>query len=98
MRYRAPVPNVFASMKFITLSIVVAVIQVLQGLAGVCNPAYSSWLLFCALPCVAPYCVPGGIRVVSMGPVLSGVSGSTGPGLYRIKDTNLRQRSFQAPG
>src|SRR5215204_6496796 len=33
-------------------------------------PAYLSRLLFSGLPCVAPYCVPSGIRVV-----LTGISG-----------------------
>jgi hypothetical protein len=35
----------------------------LQRLA---NPAYLSRFPFCALLGVAPYCVPGGIRVVSI--------------------------------
>jgi hypothetical protein len=38
----------------------------LQGLA---NPAYLSGFLFSGLLRVAPYCVPGGIRVVSMSPL-----------------------------
>jgi hypothetical protein len=33
------------------------------------NPAYLSRFPFSALPCVAPYCVPGGVRVVSGVPV-----------------------------
>jgi hypothetical protein len=34
----------------------------LQRLA---NPAFLSGFLCCAFPYVAPYCVPGGVRVVS---------------------------------
>jgi hypothetical protein len=41
--------------------------QALQGFTGVANAAYLSRLLFCRLPRVAPYCVPGGVRVVSGG-------------------------------
>jgi hypothetical protein len=37
-----------------------------RGVQGVANPAYLSHFLFSGLPCVAPYCVPGGVRVVSM--------------------------------
>jgi hypothetical protein len=33
---------------------------------GIANAAYLSGLLFSGLPCVAPYCVPGGVRVVSI--------------------------------
>jgi hypothetical protein len=29
------------------------------------NPLYLSWFLFSGLPCVAPYCVSGGVNVVS---------------------------------
>jgi hypothetical protein len=29
------------------------------------DPPYLSGFLFCVLHCVAPYCVPGGVRVVS---------------------------------
>ena len=36
-----------------------------RGLHVLANPAYLSGFLCSALPCVAPYCVPGGIRVVS---------------------------------
>jgi hypothetical protein len=36
-----------------------------RGLPRVANPAYLSRFLFYGLPCVAPYCVPGGVRVVS---------------------------------
>ena len=36
-----------------------------RGLHEVAIPAYLSGFLFHGLPCVAPYCVPGGIRVVS---------------------------------
>jgi hypothetical protein len=38
-----------------------------RGLHRNANPAYLSRLLFSGLPCVAPYCAPGGIRVVSKG-------------------------------
>src|SRR5918998_6763166 len=46
-----------------------------RGLHGLANPAYLSWFPFSALPCVAPYCVPGGIRVVSKGCRWVGSSG-----------------------
>src|SRR5918995_114054 len=36
-----------------------------RGLQGYANPAYLSRFTFCALLGVAPYCVPGGIRLVS---------------------------------
>jgi hypothetical protein len=36
-----------------------------RDLQGVANPLYLSRFLFCGLPCVAPYCVRGGLRVVS---------------------------------
>ena len=36
-----------------------------QWLQGFANPAYLEGFLFPGLPSVAPYCVPGGIRVVS---------------------------------
>src|SRR5215208_2955452 len=42
-----------------------------RGLPGVANPAYLSRFPFCALPCVAPYCALGGLRVVSGGGRLS---------------------------
>ncbi len=35
------------------------------GLHKLADPAYLSPFLFSALPCVAPYCARGGIRVVS---------------------------------
>jgi hypothetical protein len=38
-----------------------------RGLHRNANPAYLSRLLFSGLPSVAPYCAPGGIRVVSNG-------------------------------
>jgi hypothetical protein len=37
----------------------------LQGFAQACKSPYLSRFPFSALPSVAPYCVPGGIRVVS---------------------------------
>jgi hypothetical protein len=36
-----------------------------RGLLGVASAACLSRFLFCGLPSVAPYCVPGGVRVVS---------------------------------
>jgi hypothetical protein len=38
-----------------------------RGLPRVAIPAYLSDFLFSGLHCVAPYCAPGGIRVVSKG-------------------------------
>jgi hypothetical protein len=38
-----------------------------RGLLGVANAAYLRGFLVSALPSVAPYCVPGGVRVVSKG-------------------------------
>src|SRR5919107_1069221 len=35
------------------------------GLQELANPVYLKGFLCSALPCIAPYCVPGGIRVVS---------------------------------
>src|SRR5215211_9219328 len=37
-----------------------------RGVQGLANPAFLSKFLCSALPSVAPYCVPGGIRVVSI--------------------------------
>ena len=37
-----------------------------RGLLGLANTAFLKGFLFSDLPSVAPYCVPGGIRVVSM--------------------------------
>jgi len=36
-----------------------------SGLPKVANTAFLSRFLFSGLPCVAPYCAPGGVRVVS---------------------------------
>src|SRR5215216_1262931 len=33
-----------------------------RGLHGLANPAFLSGFLFSGLPCVAPYCVRGGVR------------------------------------
>ena len=33
---------------------------------GFANPAYLRGFLFSALPSVAPYCIPGGVKVVSV--------------------------------
>jgi hypothetical protein len=35
-------------------------------LQAVAKPAYLGRFLFSVLPCVARYCVPGGVRVVSI--------------------------------
>ena len=43
--------------------------RMLQGLPRVANPAYLSCFLFSGLQCVAPYCAPGGVRVVSIPPL-----------------------------
>jgi hypothetical protein len=37
-----------------------------RGVQGVANAAYLEGFLFPALPPVAPYCVPGGVKVVSI--------------------------------
>jgi hypothetical protein len=42
--------------------------QALQGFAELANAAYLSRFLFSGLLRVAPYCAPGGIRVVSNDP------------------------------
>src|SRR5215211_4893959 len=39
-----------------------------RGLPGVANPAFLGGFLFSGLLRVAPYCAPGGIRVVSISP------------------------------
>jgi hypothetical protein len=65
-----------------------------RSVQGCANPAYLEGFPFPALLRVAPYCVPGGIRVVSRGPGLSGVSGSVGPGLCRFSDTNIREHTL----
>src|SRR5215207_1687145 len=44
-----------------------------RGLHLRANPAYLSRFLSSALPYVAPYCVPGGVRVASGGGGLRGV-------------------------
>jgi hypothetical protein len=36
-----------------------------RHLLGLANPPYLSWFPFPALLHIAPYCVPGGVRVVS---------------------------------
>jgi hypothetical protein len=38
-----------------------------RGLQRVAKPAFLGRFLFFALPCVAPYCVRGGVKVVSNG-------------------------------
>src|SRR5215208_50574 len=45
-------------------------IEALQGFARACTNRISSRFLCSAMPCVAQYCVPGGIRVVSISPFL----------------------------
>jgi len=42
-----------------------------QALHGAANTAFLSGFLCCGLPRVAPYCAPGGVRVVSGGDGLS---------------------------
>jgi hypothetical protein len=41
------------------------IIQALQGFAQGCKSPNLKGFLVSALPCVAPYCAPGGVRVVS---------------------------------
>jgi hypothetical protein len=41
-------------------------IHALQGLPEVANPRFLGQFPFCALPCVAPYCARGGVKVVSV--------------------------------
>src|SRR5829696_2440396 len=57
--------------------------QALQGCAGGANPVYLSDFLCPGLLSVAPYCVPGGSRVVSEGHLGLGSSGVGGPWLTR---------------
>jgi hypothetical protein len=52
-------------------------IQALQGVARACKFRISKPLSLLGLPCVAPYCVPGGIRVVS-GELLFGLYSEEG--------------------
>src|SRR5215210_5909593 len=40
-------------------------IHVLQGFAGACKSPYPGRFRFSGLPCVAAYCAPGGVRMVS---------------------------------
>jgi hypothetical protein len=42
--------------------------QTLHGFAQPCKSAYLGWFPFTGLLCVAPYCAPGGVRVVSKSP------------------------------
>src|SRR5215207_4885927 len=49
-----------------------------RGLHRLANPPYLKGFPFSTLLRVAPYCVPGGIRVVSKGPSVSGDSGPKG--------------------
>ncbi len=49
-----------------------------RGLHNLENPAYLSRFPFSGLPCIAPYCVPGGVRVVSSGVGFQVLAGSIG--------------------
>jgi hypothetical protein len=72
-----------------------------RGLLGVANPAFLEGFPFSALPCVAPYCAPGGIRVVSMS---SAPLASTKGSLYweamaaRLRFARSHRRSPPASG
>jgi hypothetical protein len=52
-----------------------------RGLHTVAKCAYLSCFLFLDLPCVTPYCVPSGVRVVSGVPVAFYFAGSVRPQL-----------------
>ena len=41
---------------------------IIHALQGIANPAFLIRFLCSVLPCVAPYCVPGGVKVVSISP------------------------------
>jgi hypothetical protein len=49
-----------------------------RGLHGLANLAFLSLFLFSGLPRVAPYCVPGGVRMVSIAASRAGDSVFTG--------------------
>ncbi len=53
----------------------------MQGFAQACKSRILRHLLFCDLPCVAPYCIPSGVRVVSGVPVAFYLAGSVRPQL-----------------
>ena len=55
-----------------------------RGLPRVANPRYLSLFPFSALLCVAPYCAPGGVRVVSGNSGL-GVAGTIAAQIRRVK-------------
>jgi hypothetical protein len=40
-----------------------------SGVQGIANAAFLGWFLFSGLHTVAPYCVPAGIRMVSISPL-----------------------------
>src|SRR5215203_5183066 len=56
-----------------------------RGLHRFANPPYLGRFPFSALPRVAPYCVPGGVRVVSISPFLLPYTGGvTKDDKYRL--------------
>jgi hypothetical protein len=78
-----------------------------RALQRFANPLYLRQFLFSALLCVAPYCVPGGVRVVSSGvgfQVLTGSIAGLGPaevdalhGGVPAEDSRLYSRSAYGP-
>jgi hypothetical protein len=74
------------------VSLLILVFRFLSRLEGgvhrLANPAYLSRFLFSGLLRVAPYCVPGGIRVVS---ILPSYMAST-KGFVRCEGMNARRR------
>ncbi len=64
----------------------------LWALQTVANPAYLGRFLFTALPCVAPNCVRGGIKV------MSAVCGSRAANSFALDTFCGHQRSNRIPG
>jgi hypothetical protein len=64
-----------------------------RGMRGVANAAYLEGFLSPVLPSVAPYCVPGGIRVVSNLPYRSVVFSNTS-GRPPHSDLTVRLEAF----
>jgi hypothetical protein len=71
--------------------------RALQGCAGVAIPPYLNGFLFSWLLRVAPYCTPGGIRLVSKRWRLSKVCGpqpQVGRSIEQGRDFSLNSRPF----
>ena len=70
-----------------------------RGVQGIANPAYLGGFLFSCLLRVAPYCVPGGIRVVSNGRLQYGRDPRSMPGTMPLTSAKrvLRRAKYHPP-